>query len=91
MKKTITAMYARKNFGQILDKAALLDESYVIERSGRPMAALVPLTTLDRVEEKVDEIDEALENLIGRIKGSRSKKLEKAIARARTLVAGLHR
>lgn len=82
-------MYARKNFGQILDKTALLDESYIIERSGRPMAALVPISRLEKIDAKAGELDAVFEDLINKIKGSRSKKLEKAIARVRNLVSSI--
>ncbi len=87
--ETVSAMYARKNFGQILDKAALLDKSYVIERSGKPMAALVPLSSLEETEIPVDDINAVLENLIKKIKSPRSKKLDKAILKARKFVASL--
>jgi antitoxin (DNA-binding transcriptional repressor) of toxin-antitoxin stability system len=83
VKENITAMYARKNFGRLLDKTALLGESYVIERAGRPMAALVSVERLEEVQSGGEEMEEALEKLIKKIKGPRSKKLVKAIAEAR--------
>ncbi len=89
MKENITAMYARKNFGRLLDKASLLDESYVIERAGRPMAALVSVNRLDDLQVGGIEMEEALERLIKKIKGSKSKKLEKAIVEAREAAAVL--
>ncbi len=89
MKENITAMYARKNFGRLLDKTALLGESYVIERAGRPMAALVSVDRLEELQAGGVAMDEALEKLIKKIKGSKSKKLEKAIAEAREVAAAL--
>jgi antitoxin (DNA-binding transcriptional repressor) of toxin-antitoxin stability system len=89
VKENITAMYARKNFGRLLDKAALLGESYVIERAGRPMAALVSVDRLDGLQAGGIEMEEALERLIKKIKGPRSKKLEKAIVEAREVAARL--
>lgn len=89
MKENITAMYARKNFGRLLDKTALLGESYVIERAGRPMAALVSVSKLDELQAGGQEMEEALEKLIKKIKGPKSKKLEKAIVEAREAAANL--
>ena len=89
MKENITAMYARKNFGRLLDKTALLGDSYVIERAGRPMAALVSVDRLEELQAGGREMEDALENLIKKIKSPKSKKLEKAIAGAREAVANL--
>lgn len=83
MKENITAMYARKNFGRLLDKTALLGESYGIERAGRPMAALVSVARLKEFQAGSAAMEEALEKLIKKIKGPQSKKLEKAIVEAR--------
>ena len=89
MKENITAMYARKNFGRLLDKTALLGESYVIERAGRPMAALVSVDRLDDLQAGGVEMEEALEKLIKKIKGPKSKKLERAISDAREAASKL--
>ena len=89
MKKNITAMYARKNFGRLLDKTALLGESYVIERSGRPMAALVSVDQFDKLKADGEGMTNALEKLIKKIKGPKSKKLDKAIDEAREAAARL--
>ena len=77
--KTITAMYARKNFGQLLNEVSLLNETFVIERANRPMAALVPIGSAEGAGTRDSELSEAFRLLIKRIKGPRSKKLEKAI------------
>lgn len=84
-------MFARKNFGQILNEAALLGETFIIERAGKPMAALVPVEAAP-LQDSVDtrEVERALEQLIKRIKGDRSKKLEKAIAEAKEAVKKLN-
>ncbi len=89
MKENITAMYARKNFGRLLDKTALLGESYVIERAGRPMAALVSVDRLEELQVGGVAMEETLEKMIKKIKGPKSKKLEKAIVEAREAAANL--
>ncbi len=90
MKESITAMYARKNFGRLLDKAALLGESYIIERAGRPMAALVSIDQMNNRKADIVAMEDALEKLIKKIKGPKSKKLEKAIAEAKEAAARLN-
>ncbi len=83
-------MYARKNFGRLLDKAALLGESYIIERAGRPMAALVSIDQMNNRKADIVAMEDALEKLIKKIKGPKSKKLEKAIAEAKEAAARLN-
>jgi prevent-host-death family protein len=46
--KKVAALEVRRRFGQILDEAAA-GEQIVIERAGRPVAALVPLSDFERV------------------------------------------
>ena len=89
MTENITAMYARKNFGQLLDKTALLGTTHIIERAGRPMAALVAVDDVRGNGSTVEEMKSALEKLIKRIKDDKSKKLTKAIAEARAAAARL--
>ena len=72
-------MYARKNFGQLLNEVSLLNETFVIERANRPMAALVPIEHAHGTDKADGEVSEAFRNLVKRIKGPRSKKLDRAI------------
>lgn len=47
--RTYTALQVRQRFGQVLDEAAG-GERIVIVRAGQPIAALVPLTDLARLD-----------------------------------------
>jgi prevent-host-death family protein len=47
--RTVTALDVRKRFGEIVDQAAA-GERIVIERAGQPIAALVPLSDLDKLD-----------------------------------------
>jgi len=89
VKENITAMYARKNFGRLLDKTALLGTTHIIERAGRPMAALVAIDDVQVTESAAEDMQVALEKLVNKIKGEKSKKLKKAIAEARAVAAQL--
>jgi prevent-host-death family protein len=45
--KKITAMKARQNLGEVLEEVYYKGDQYVIERAGKPMAAIVPLAQLE--------------------------------------------
>ena len=45
MAKTVTAMEARQNFGDLLNQVSLKQEEIVIERSGKPLARLVNVSS----------------------------------------------
>jgi prevent-host-death family protein len=47
MVKKVTALKARKNLGQLLEEVYYRGDQYVIERAGKPMAAIVPLWHLE--------------------------------------------
>lgn len=47
--RSVSALEVRAKFGQVLDGAAA-GERIVIERAGRPVAALVPLADLDLLD-----------------------------------------
>ena len=64
--KTINALKARQNFGQMIEEVFYRDEQFIIERAGRPMAAIVPVWQLeewqkhyDRSKSKPDTIKES--------------------------------
>jgi prevent-host-death family protein len=44
--KRVSALTARRNFGQLLEEVYYRGNRYVIERAGRPMAAVVPVAEL---------------------------------------------
>jgi prevent-host-death family protein len=45
--KTINAGKARQNFGQLLEQVYYRSDQLIIERAGKPMAAVVPLSQLE--------------------------------------------
>jgi len=48
--KTINAGKARVNFGQMLDEVYYKGDQFIIERAGRPMAAVISLSQLDELQ-----------------------------------------
>ena len=50
--RTINAVKAREKFGQLLDEVYYKGDMIIIERDGRPMAAVVPLSQLEELQKK---------------------------------------
>jgi prevent-host-death family protein len=49
---TISAMEARQKFGEILNRVDLVHDQFIIERNGRPLAAIVPISSLTNIQGK---------------------------------------
>ena len=50
MLKKISAMKARQNLGQLLNEVSIRGDSYVIERAGKPLAALVDIESFQQLQ-----------------------------------------
>ena len=50
--KTVNALKARRNLGQLLEEVYYKGDQYVIERAGRPMAAVVPIWQLEEWQKR---------------------------------------
>jgi prevent-host-death family protein len=44
---TITTLDIRRHLGDILNRVAIRHDEYVIERKGKPLAAMVPVSRLE--------------------------------------------
>ncbi len=51
MLKKISAMKARQNLGQLLNEVSIRGDAYIIERAGKPLAALVDMERYRQLEE----------------------------------------
>lgn len=45
MLKTVTAIKARQNLGQVMNEVSLKDDEYIVERAGKPLVAIIPIET----------------------------------------------
>ncbi len=63
MVKTVNALKARKNLGQLIEEVYYRDYQYVIERGGRPMAAVVPVWQLDEWRKRRERFFSSVEEL----------------------------
>ena len=50
VKKTVSTIEVRKQLGEILDRVALRHDQFIIERKGKPLAAVVPIEKLEQLE-----------------------------------------
>ena len=84
MVKTVTALEARHKLGELLEGAYHRGDQFVIERAGKPMAAVVPLHMLPNYDAVETGIAEGLEDIKkGRIYGP--------FKSAEALIRSLHR
>ena len=82
MAKRISAMDLRKRLGQIMNEVSLQDDEYVVERDGKPMAAIVPIWKLKQIEERKKAFWNKVEEFREEGKKARKKEIESAIAKA---------
>jgi len=55
MIKKINALKARQQLGQLLEEVYYRGDQYIIERAGKPMAAVVPVWFLDAWQQRREQ------------------------------------
>lgn len=65
MIREITAMDARKNFGELLNEVKYRHDSVLIKKAGKPIAALIDVELFDKVRHMKNKF-EALTQELGR-------------------------
>jgi prevent-host-death family protein len=50
--KKVNALKARQNLGQLLEEVYYKGDQYIIERAGKPMAAVVPIWQLEEWQKR---------------------------------------
>jgi prevent-host-death family protein len=63
MVKKVNALKARQNLGQLLEEVYYKGDQYVIERAGKPMAAVVPLWHLEEWQKRREQFFAAVEEV----------------------------
>jgi prevent-host-death family protein len=86
MTKRISAMDLRKRLGQVMNEVQLRDDSYIIERDGQAMAALVPLWKLEQLEQRKTRFWSKVDEF--RITSKKAKNLESLIREAHKSTKG---
>ena len=79
MVKKVTAIKARHNLGQLLEEVYYRGDQYVIERAGRPMAAVVPLWQLEEWQERRDRFFGTIEEVWRKNRSVSSRTLQREV------------
>src|SRR5438093_1576602 len=74
--KKINALKARQNLGQLLEEVYYKGDEYVIERAGRPMAAVVPLWQLEKRQKRRERFFGMVEELQQKNQGTKPAVIE---------------
>ena len=91
MVKKVTAMKARQSFGQVLEEVYYKGDQFVIERAGRPMAAVVPVWFVNEYQESRKRLFGTIDRIQKRNKGVRPETVERDAAEAVRAVRGAAR
>lgn len=55
MLRKVSAMDVRKNFGRLMNEVSLRNDQFIIERNGKPLAALVPIWMIVKFQKNKEE------------------------------------
>ena len=80
--KRVNALKARKNLGQLLEGVYYKGDQYVIERGGRPMAAVVPVWQLEEWQKRRDRFFGMIEGLWRKNKRVKPETIEREVEQA---------
>ncbi len=82
MYKTISALKARQNLGQVMNEVALKGDEYIIERGGKPLVAVIPMERYQSLQKDLDEFFESLDMMRRDIKKEDPELIDKLIDEA---------
>lgn len=82
MLKKISAMKARQNLGQLLNEVSIRGDSYIIERAGKPLAALVDMERFQQLQEDRDSALQAVRNIWQKMQAADAQEVQEAIKEA---------
>lgn len=63
MLKKVNALKARQNFGQLVEEVYYKGDQFIIERAGKPMAAVVPLWQLENRSRRRERLSANVQEL----------------------------
>jgi len=88
MVKKVNALNARKKLGQLLGEVYYKGDQYVIERAGRPMAAVVPVWQLEERATRKERLFGVVEKVWQRNRRLKPEIVEREVKRAIKAVRG---
>ena len=75
-------MDARKNFGQVLNEAAFRGDDFIVERAGKPMAAIVSMEKYEIMRRSREEARAAAEIIKNKMRATDPTTTEALITEA---------
>ncbi|QWR76005.1 type II toxin-antitoxin system Phd/YefM family antitoxin [Candidatus Magnetomonas plexicatena] len=86
MLKKISAMDARRQFGQLMDEVSVRQDDYIVERAGKPIVAIIPVRQYEQLqknkEQDAEQFFKWVDNLREKTKDVDPEILEQEIAEA---------
>ena len=82
MLKKVNALKARQNLGRLLEEVYYKGDQYVIERAGRPMAAVVPVWQVEERKKRRKRLFGMVEELWRKNKKVRPETIEREVGAA---------
>lgn len=82
MVKRVNALQARKRLGSLLEEVYYKGDQYVIERAGRPMAAVVPIWHLEERAKRKEQLFGMVEEVWQRTKLMKPEVLDREVKQA---------
>ena len=82
MYKTISALKARQNLGQVMNEVALKGDDYIIERAGKPLVAVIPIEKYQSLQQEWDEFFENVSAMSANIKEEDDEIVDKLVDEA---------
>lgn len=81
MARSISAVEARRHLGALLDDVSLSGAEYIIERAGKPVAAIIPLDAYEEYQQARGGADQQLDRSRGRqVQGIVADEIEVRVA-----------
>ena len=88
MVKKVTALNVRKKLGQLLEEVYYKGDQFVIERAGRPMAAVVPVWQLEERATRKERLFGMVGEVWQRTRNLKSGIVEQEVKQALKAVRG---
>lgn len=82
MLKKISAMKARQNLGQLLNEVSIRGDAYIIERAGKPLAALVDMERFQQLQEDQSSALQALKKVWEKMAGADTREIGEVVEEA---------
>lgn len=91
MRKTVSALKARKNLGELLEEVYYRGDQYIIERAGKPMAAVVPLSQLEAWQEQREDFFRSIDTVRQKHRATKPETIEREVEEALRSTRKSHR